>query len=307
MSVRYKGKDQIGAYFKEIDEADFGAFYSGADPGEYISPITEIIPIFDPELQAIYCLRTSTSAGEPLALLSRRSVVKCRLSWIQQNMNVQGYNYWQRWFLKDPPAAQPDITNFCLEAQIKRDASSLFYLKFTGLKWNTLTIRGGVGDPVIWTAECMGKSLATASSTSFSGGYQAELTSAPWIWKDHYLQYDIGGGYALFPDVTDFEIRVEKNLKPNYCFNSSGSLELVSLEPQEYRVTARLTANLTSKTFLDALLAGTETKLKLLMHDSRYIEMAGGRFRAVEPTLKPEDLIAQRIEYEAKSWSHAFT
>jgi len=305
-TIRYKGKDQIGVRYKQIGEAAFGVFYTGVDPGAYISPVTELVPTFDPEIQAIYALRTGATAGEPLALLSKRSVVKLRLSWIQQNMNVQYYQYWQRWFLKDPPAESTE-TNFCLEAQTKRDDSNLFFLKLTGLKWNIVTIRGSIGEPVVWTAECVGKSLTTSTSSGFSGGYQEELTSAPWIWKDYYIQYDAGGGYALFPDVTDFEVRVEKNLKPNYCFNSTGSLELVSLEPQEYRVTARLTANLTSKTFLDALLAGTETKLKLLMPDSKYIEMTGGRFRAVEPTLRPEDLIAHRIEYEAKSWSHAFT
>ncbi len=305
-TIRYRGRDQIGAYYKEMSEANFGTFYSGGDPGVYFGVVTEIVPVFDPELQAVYALRTSASAGEPLAILSKRSTIKCRASWLQQTP-AQYYSYWQRFFLKEPPAADPNSTNFCLETQIKRDDSNKFYLKFTGLKWGTVAVRGSVGEPVIWSAECLGKSLTTATSSGFSGGYQAELTSAPWIWKDYYIQYDVGGGYNLFPDVTDFEVRVEKNLRPNFCFNSTGGLELMSLEPQEYRVTARLTANLTSKTFLDALLAGTETKLKLLMPDNKYIEMTGGKFRAVEPALKPQDLIAQRIEYEAKSWSHAFT
>jgi len=154
--------------------------------------------------------------------------------------------------------------------------------------------------------ECIGKSMAIAD-TAATEAQEAEDTDPPWMWEDTYLQVDVGSGYELFPDVTDYEIRIERNLKANYCFNSSGSLELVSLEPMEYRCTARITANLTTEDhFLDELINQTDVKLKLVMPGSKYIEMTGGKFRTVEPTIKPEDLIALRIDYVAKDFDHNF-
>lgn len=379
--VRYKGKDELGVRYHTLNEANFGTFDT-TKMGAYISPVIEVIPTFDPEINPIYCLRTGDVAGEPIALLSRRKNVRLRLTWIQQNMEVQYYNFLQHFLLKDGPLFEgAELTNLCLEAQIKRDASNLFFLKFTGLKANLVTVRGSIGEPVTWMAEMIGKSMVTTASMNFDS-WQNALATPPWMWKDYYVEYDIGAGWVLFPDVTDFEFRFEKNLKPNFCFNSGGSLELVSLEEMEYRVTARLTANLTSKTFLDALLAETETKLRLLgpsatitnetfnsgtldtavslahrnirsspapvvtntaetvtytegtdytidynegkitclstgsmaantgyLIDYTYgveVVLTGGKFRAAEPTLRPEDLIAQRIEYIAKSYTHNF-
>lgn len=306
MTVRYSGKDEILVRYFGFGENEFGNTPSGVNTTLNIGLITEFVPLFDPEIRGVYILRSGSVAGVPFQLRSKRKSVGCRLTWIQQSTpSVDTKNpYIQHNFLKDPQSSPPN-NNFFLEAQIKRDASNLFWIRLAGLKPNIFTIRGSIGEPQTWIMECLGKSMDLATDFATSA-QEAEDSDPPWMWEDTYLQYDAGGGYALFPDLTDYEIRIEKRLKANYCFNSTGSKELTSLEPMEYQATTRLTANLTSKTFLEYLLNMTDVKLKLMMPDSKYIEMTGGKFRAVEPTLKPEDLIAQRIDYIAKDYTHNF-
>jgi len=192
-----------------------------------------------------------------------------------------------------------------MEALIKRDASNIISFTWKGLKFDICTVRCSIGEPQRWTAELMGKSMAVNSAQQYNA-FASDFTQKPWMWNDTYVQYDPGTGLTLFPDLTDYEFRFENELKPNFVFNSDGSLELASLEQTLQPATARLTANLTSKAFLDYLLGLTEVDLKLVMQDNKYILLTDGKFRSVEPTIKPEDLISQRLDFMAKSWSHNF-
>ena len=305
--VRYKGKDSILVRYFGFAEVAYGGTPTGVNSTLYLGLVTEFVPLFDPEIKPIYALRSGVNAGLPFALKSRLKNVGCRMTWIQQttpSVDVQN-PYWQHNFLKDPTSSLLH-NNFFVEAQIKRDNTDQFWIRLTGLKPNIITIRGSIGEPQLWTAECLGKEMDTATVEACDE-QEAEDADPLWMWEDTYIHYDAGAGYNLFPDLTDYEIRIEKHLKANFCFNSSGDLTLTSLEPMEYLATARLTANMVSKAFIDNLLTPTSVnKLKLFMPDSKYIEMTGGKFRTVEPVLKPEDLIAQRIDYIAKDFSHNF-
>jgi len=94
--------------------------------------------------------------------------------------------------------------------------------------------------------------------------------------------------------------RIDNRLKSNYTFNETGSKQLKSVEEMEPILTARLTMNLTGDTYLDYLLNGTELYLKLVLPDSKWLKFNKGKFAVVEPVLKPEDLIACRVQFEGR-------
>jgi len=292
---RYKGKDQIGIEYVEFPESAYGNFPSPPFTALRIGYPLEIVPPFDPEVNPVYVLRGESGvAGRPIALLSRRKNVRLRLTWLQPTMAA----YWQTHAFAGK--------NFWMQAMIRKSDTDEFYILFTGLKYNVLRIRSSLGEPLTWIAEMIGKSMSIVDDM-YSTYRQDEPTVDPWMWKDVFLQWRVSDGtYAVFPDLTDFEIIIDQRLKPNFIFNNSGSLELTSLEETETKVTARLTANLTNKDFLSYLLNQTNIDLQLNMPNSKQIELKYGKFKAVEPTIKPEDLIAQRLDYEALYFTSNF-
>ena len=193
--------------------------------------------------------------------------------------------------------------NFFDEAKIYRDASNQLYLYWTGLKADVLSVRCSVGEPVVWSAELIGKLFDTKSSTIH--GWTSP-PGDPWEWTDAYVQISTNDSdYSQVPDVTDWEFRIDNRLKPNFVFNSAGSKNLSSLEEMEQIVSARLTMNLQDDTYLSYLLDQTELYLKLVMPNSRWLKLNKGKFRLVEPVIKPEDLIACRLEFEGRWLTYA--
>ena len=294
--VRYKGTDQLLVQYYALTEVNYGAEPSGAYNMAALGYPTELTPQSDPELTAVHVLRTGLGAGLPIRLLSKKMNVRMRLQWLQCTLAA----YVQKELFTD-------LDNLYLLTRVYRDDTNKWFLEASGLKCNVLTVSGSVGEPIQWSMDLIGKNMDTPAAPPGTPTYANEPTTDPWIWKDCYLQYDSGGGLTLFPDVTDFEFCIDFGLKPVFVFNSSGSLELSALEQTIIKPTARITANLQSETQLDWLLGQTEVDLKLVLPDSKYITLLDGKFRAVEPTLKPEDLLAQRLEFEAKSWIHNFT
>jgi len=303
MSVRYKGRDEIPVAFTPITEDNYGGGAFAGNTGTRFGCVEELVPHYDPEINPVYVLRDGGNQGLPF-LLSRRKNVRLRMTWLQPTYEVSGQSFLQHYLLKDPGVdGGVPCSNVIMEAVIKRDASNIISLTWKGLKINVCTVRGSIGEPQRWTAELIGKSMAINNAQQYNA-FATDFTQKPWMWNDTYVQYDAGSGLTLFPDLTDYEFRFENGLKPNFVFNSAGSLELTSLEQTLQTATARLTANLTSKAFLDYLLNLTELDLKLVMPDNKYILLSDGKFRSVEPTIEPEDLIAQKLEFMARSWSH---
>jgi len=293
--VRYKGKDQIEFGHKNYTESNYGAS-PGATPTTLfrIGYVTELTPIYDPELNRVFVLRDSaTETGRPIAILSRRENVGLRITWLQGQLG----DYWQKYMLQGD--------NFFAETKIKRDASNEVYLYWTGLKVNVLTVRCSVGEPVAWTAELIGKIFDSKDTTIHSYGADP---GSPWEWDDVYVEKsENDSGYTTIPDVTDWEFRIDNRLKPNFVFNDTGSKQLVSLEEMEQLCSARLTMNLQDHAYLDYLVDQTELYLKLMLPDSHWLKLNKGKFRLVEPVLRPEDLIACRLEFEGAYLTHTFT
>jgi len=289
--VRYRGKDQIEFGYKNYAEASYGGS-PGATPTALfkIGYVKELTPLYDPELNRIHVLRDTTTQA-PIAILSRKENVGLRIQWLQGTLG----QYWQDKIL--------DGENFFGETKIKRGTDEL-YLYWTGLKCDVLTVRCSIGEPVLWEGEFIGKLFDTKSSTIHSFG---AAPGDPWEWDDAYVQVSENDSvYATIPDVTDWEFRIENRLKPNFAFNATGSKQLTSLEEMEPACTARLTMNLTSDAYLSYLLDQTETYLKLMLPDSQWIKFNKGKFALVEPVLKPEDLIACRVQFEGRWHTHSF-
>jgi hypothetical protein len=289
--VRYRGKDQVEFGYKNYAEVSYGGS-PGATPTVLfrVGYVEELTPLYDPELNRIFVLRDTTTPA-PIVILRRRENVGLRIRWLQGQLG----QYWQTCILAGE--------NFFGETKIKRGTDEL-YLYWTGLKADVLTVRCSIGEPVAWEAELIGKLYDTKSSTIHSYG---SAPGDPWEWDDTYVQVSENDSvYTTIPDVTDWEFRIENRLKPNFAFNATGSKQLTSLEEMEPACTARLTMNLTSDAYLSYLLDQTETYLKLMLPDSQWIKFNKGKFALVEPVLKPEDLIACRVQFEGRWHTHSF-
>ena len=283
--VRYRGKDQIEFGYKNYAETIYGSS-PGATPTTLyrIGYVEELTPLYDPELNRVMALRDVTTPA-PIAILSRKENVGLRIRWLQGTLG----QYWQDKILEGE--------NFFGETKIKRGTDEL-YLYWTGLKADVLTARCSIGEPVVWEAEFIGKLFDTKSSTIHSYGASP---GDPWEWDDTYVQMsENDADWTTIPDVTDWELRLDNRLKSNFVFNSSGSKQLSSLEEMEPICTARLTINMTSETYLSYLLDQTELYLKVLMPDTTWLKLNKGKFALVEPVLKPEDLIACRVQFEGR-------
>ena len=290
--VRYKGKDQIEFGYKDYDEASYGGS-PGATPTTLyrVGHVSEMTPMYDPELSRVFVLRDAATPA-PLALARRRENVGLRISWLQGTLG----NYWQTQMLAGD--------NFFAEAKIYRDGSNQLYVYWTGLKVDVLSVRCGVGEPLTWSAEMVGKTVDTKATTIHSYGASP---GNPWEWSDAYVEISPNdSGWSTVPEVTDWEFRIDNRLKPNFVFNDAGSKRLTSLEEMERLVSARLTMNLQDDSYLGYLLDQTELYLRLSLPDSRWLKLNKGKFRLVEPVLKPEDLIACRLEFEGRWLTHGF-
>ena len=292
--VRYKGKDRIEFGYLKYPEAQYGSS-PGATPSTLFKMgyVTELPPQYDPELNRLFVLR-DTATPAPLALLRKKENVKLRLSWIQGQLAQYAQKSWLN-----------DGENWFAETKLYRDDTNKVYLYWTGLKLDALTVRGSIGEPIGWTAELIGKMFDTKTSTIHSYGASP---GTPWEWSDAYVQISPNdSSWSTIPDVTDWEFRIDNQLKPNFVFNDAGSKQLSSLEEMEQLCSARLTMNMQDDTYLSYLLDGTELYLKLVLPDSRWIKLNKGKFRLVEPVLKPEDLIACRLEFEGSWQTNGFT
>ena len=291
--VRYKGKDQIEFGHYAYEEANYGSS-PGAVTLYRVGYVTELTPIYDSELNRVFVLRDSaTESGRPIAILSRKENVGLRISWLQGQLG----DYWQKFMLGG--------YNFFAEAKIYKSDTEKLYVLWKGLKADVLSVRCGIGEPVTWSAELIGKFVDTATTTTRIYGASPGVV---WEWKDSYVaSSEDDSTWDPFPDVTDYEFRVDNRLKPNFAFNATGSKQLVSLEEMEQVCSARITANFTSEKYLEYLLNQTELYLKLNLPNDQWLKLNKGKFRLVEPVLKPEDLIACRLEFEGRWMTHSFT
>jgi len=285
--VRYRGKDQIEFGYKNYAETSYGDS-PGATPTTLfrVGYVRELTPLYDPELNRVFVLRDGSGAdSDALRILNRRENVGLRIQWLQGELG----QYWQDKMLEGE--------NFFAEAMIKRGSDEV-YLYWTGLKADVLGVRCSIGEPVVWEAEMIGKLYDTKTSTIHSYGASP---GEPWEWDDTYVQVSPNdSGWTTIPDVTDWEFRVDNRLKPNFVFNASGSKQLTTLEEMERVLTARLTMNLSDNTYLDYLVDGDELYLKLMLPNGQWVKLNKGKFLTVEPVLKPEDLIACRVQFEGR-------
>ena len=292
--VRYKGKDRIEFGYLKYPESQYG-ISPGANPSTLFKMgyVQELTPQYDPELTRLFVLRDTTTPA-PIALLRKKENVKLRLNWIQGTLTQYAQKSWLT-----------DGENWFAETKIYRDAGSQLYLYWTGLKLDKLTVRGSVGEPIVWTADLIGKLFDTKASTIHSYG---AAPGDPWEWNSTYVQISTDDiTYSTIPDITDWEFRVDNQLKPNFVFRDDASKQLSSLEEMEQLTSARLTMNFQDDTYLSYLLDQTDLYLKLVLPDSRWLKLNKGKMRLVEPMLKPEDLVACRVEFEGRWLTHGFT
>jgi len=289
--VRYKGRDQIEYGHYPYTETNYGQEATSVTLYR-IGYLTEIKPSYDPELNRQFVLRDSDE-GKPLGIYSRKTNIRLTLSWLQGELT----DYYQKYLLGG--------YNTYAEAKQYHSATAKIYHKWTGLKLDTLTIRCSIGEPITWTAELIAQTTDTMNSTTNTYGASP---GAVWEWDDAYLQLSTNGtDWTTIPDVTDWELRIENNLKPNHTFNPSGEKTLQSLEEMEQHCNARFTMYLPSDTYLAYLHDQTKLYLKLVLPCSQYIQFSEGKLSLYDPVLRPEDLVSCRVEYMGGYLEHSFT
>jgi len=290
--VRYKGRDQIEWGHNPYTEANYGATASTTTLHR-IGYLTEIKPNYDPEYNRQFTLRDGSETGRPLGIYSRRENIRLSLKWLQGQLA----DYYQKYLLGG--------YNFYAEAKLYKSASEKIYFTWSGLKCDTLSVRCSIGEPIEWSAELIAKTMDTKSTTDNAFG---AAPGAVWEWDDAYLQLSANGtDWTTIPDVTDWDLRVEQGLKPNFVFNSSGLKTLASLEEMEQRCDARFTMYLPSDTYLSYHLDQTELYLKLVLPNSQYMQLSKGKLSLYDPVLKPEDLVSCRVEFMGGYLEHSFT
>ena len=290
--VRYKGRDQIEYGHYPYTETNYGSQASSATLYR-IGYLTEIRPTYDPEHNRQFTLRDGADAGKPLGIYSRKQNTRLTLTWLQGQLA----DYLQKYILGG--------YNFYGEAKLYKSSTEKIYFTWTGLKCDTLTVRCSIGEPIQWTAELIAKTMDTKATTDNTYGASP---GAVWEWDDAYLQLSTNGtNWTTIPDVTDWEIRIQNNLKPNHTFNASGEKTLQTLEEMEQTCDARLTKYLPSDTYLSYLLDQTELYLKLVLPNTQHIQLSKGKLSLYDPVLKPEDLINCRVEYMGGYLEHSFT
>ncbi len=292
--VSYKGRDAIELGYKNYSEAGYGGS-PGATPTTLyrMGYVTEIAPLYDPELNRLWALRDSATPA-PIALLRKRENVKLRLNWVQGTLSQYAQKSWLN-----------DHENWFAEAKLYRSASEQLYLIWTGLKLSTLSVRCGIGDPIQWTADLVGKIYDAKTSTIHSYGTPP---GDPWGWESSYVQVSANDAdWTTVPCLTDYEFKVDNHLRPVYVFNSTGSKQLTALEEMEQTCGAQLTLDLQDTTWIDYLLDQTELYLKLVLPDSKWLKLNKCKVSRMDPVLKPEDLVACRVDVEGRWLTHGFT
>lgn len=291
--VNYKGGDLIEFGYKNYAEASYGGSPGSTPTTLYrVGHVTEIAPRYDPELSRLWALRDASTQA-PLALLRGKETVGLRLTWVQGTLSQYAQESWLG-----------DHENWFAEAKIYRDAGNAVYLYWAGLKLDALTVRGGIGEPIKWVADLVGKLYDSKTSTIH--GYGAS-PGDPWEWKDSYVQVSADdSSWTTVPCVTDYEFKAENHLRPVYVFNSAGSKQLTSLEEMGQTCSAQLTMNLQDTGWLDYLVDQTELYLKLVLPDGRWLKLNKGKVAQMDPVVKPEDLVACRVEFEGRWLTHGW-
>jgi hypothetical protein len=285
--VNYKGGDLIEFGYKNYSEAGYGGSPGSTPTTLYrVGHVTEIAPRYDSELQRLWALRDASTPA-PLALLRGKETVGLRLTWVQGTLSQYAQDSWLN-----------DHENWFAEAKIYRDSGNAVYLYWTGLKLDALTVRCGIGEPIKWTADLVGKLYDSKTSTIH--GYGAS-PGDPWEWKDSYVQVSTDdSAWTTVPCVTDYEFKAGNGLHPVYVFNSSSSKQLAALEEMGQTCSARLTMNLQDTGWLDYLVDQTELYLKLVLPDGRWLKLNKGKVAQMDPVVKPEDLVACRVGFEGR-------
>lgn len=292
--VVYKGKDRIEFGYKPYNEAAYGGSPGGVPTVLYkVGYCLTIEPLYDPEWNRLWVLRdTATSA--PIEMISKKQNVKMRLKWIQGTLAEFAMKGWLN-----------DHDNWYGEAKLYHDAvGNEIYFYWSGLKLDTLVVRGSIGGDVEWIADLIGKMYDVKATTIHTYG---AAPGDPWEWKDVYLEVSTNGvNFTTIPGVTDFEFRIQNQLRPVFVFNDSGLKTLSSLEEMEQLVSCNLTMNLENKTWVDYHVDGTELYIRLTLPGAKYLLLNKGRVQQMDPVLKPEDLIACKLRVEGRWLTHNF-
>lgn len=177
----------------------------------------------------------------------------------------------------------------------------------TGVRVNTLTIKGEVGSPVMFTAEMIGQQFTATSSTpvaSFSNIVPLEFTNIT------YQRGDSSGNLST-EKIQSFELTISNNLDGDQ--RELGSKSISKLPPLRREVMLKVTQRFDTTTAYDDWLGVSVSAIRIQCTSSDVIGTTGGVYqlqidcdRAYHtqnpiPQVGGFDVLSQEIEFSCLS------
>lgn len=275
MSV-YTG-EEAKAYY--VEEATYGT--TPANPAMlYIGVITPIEPGLDPKNIVIRGIGSRT----PQAI--RKTVRQIDLSFTYVPRD------WDFW------AYVTNKKSVSLEVLYDKDPTFIS-LNHKGMKVDKGKVEASIEGPVKISVGLMGQDLAVGTA-KIGASYEAEPSTLPITGLDCVIKK----GTTEITRFSDFSFEILNNLKRQPVIRST-TPHLIKALPERHQILAgTIRADFESKDELDDIINDTEFNLVFEIGptgNKKTFTFGGCKWRSAKTPTKIEDLVAQNLEWEAKT------
>jgi len=275
MSV-YTG-EEAKAYY--VEEATYGQ--TPASPNMlYIGIIQNIEPAIDPKNIVI----RGIGSRQPKAIRRTVRAVDLSLVYIPQD-----WDFWN----------QSKLTSSISLEVFYEKTTGIISLNHKGCKVDKAKVEVSIEDPVKITMNLIGQDVASAAA-KIGANYENESANAPITGSDCVIK-KAGVEITRF---SDFSFEVLYNLKRQPVIRSTIPYLIKALPERHQILQGSIKADFESKAELDDILADTEFTLAFEIGpagNKKIFTFGGCKWRGAKTPTKIEDLVAQNLEFEAKT------
>jgi hypothetical protein len=278
MSV-YVG-EEARAYY--VEETNYGS--TPPTPAMlYIGIIQNVEPALDPKNIVIRGIGSRT----PKSIRRTVRAVDLSLVYIPQD--------WDFW------AYVTNLKSVSLEVLYFKGAfatpTAVISLNHAGLKIDKAKIEGSIEDPIKITMNCIAQDLAPTEA-KMGASYENESTNDP-ITNLNCVIKKSGVEITRF---SDFSFEIINNYKRHPVIRSTNALFIKALIERQQNLTGSITADFESKEELDNIRSDTSFPLAFEIGpagNKKIFTFGGCKWRNAKTPTKIEDLVAQKLEFDA--------
>jgi len=269
--------EEAKAYY--VEETVYGTT-PGTPAMLYIGIIQNVEPAIDPKNIVIRGIGSRT----PKAIRRTVRAVDLSLAYIPQD--------WDFW------AYVLNAKSVSLETFYEKGAS-IISLNHKGSKIDKAKIECSIDDPVKISMNLIGQDVASAG-TKIGNTYENESTNAPITGLDCVVKK----GGAEVTRFSDFSFEIANFLKRQPVIRSTTPYLIKALPERQQSFQGSIRADFESKAELDDILADTEFTLAFEIGpagNKKIFTFGGCKWRGAKTPTKIEDLVAQNLEFDAKT------